>query len=222
MSTDLSRERETMASRCGHPVKASLTTRPVRRSRSAISSAGHPDGEGLDVGFRGTSRSGALTRSPFVIERIADTADVGLRLLQHRNVEKDQRLAQMMIGAEPADGTRRIADDAAGLAVENALSVGTRSDIDGIFQNAGNGPIVFGRHEQDSIRFPDTLAETHPVGRRRGLEVLVIKRQSAKRDNVELKRRRREPRSGLGNFQRKRLFAKAADDDGGAVRGCHE
>ena len=46
------------------------------------------------------------------LEELVGAADIGLGLLPHRHVQKHQRLPQVMVGAEAADGTGRYADHA--------------------------------------------------------------------------------------------------------------
>ena len=68
----------------------------------------------------------------FVVKEACGVSDVGFRLCHHRHIQENKRLAQMMIRAERAHGTRGHADDGGRLAVPCTLAVGTRPDIDGI------------------------------------------------------------------------------------------
>jgi len=57
----------------------------------------------------------------------------------------------MFGSADATERSRRVADDADRLAEERTLAVGTRSDIDGVLQNAGDRTVVFGCDEQDAV-----------------------------------------------------------------------
>ena len=64
---------------------------------------------------------GGFEMRSVVGEELVGAADIGLGLLHHRHVEEDQRLAQMVIGAEAADRAGRDADHGAGLASQTLL-----------------------------------------------------------------------------------------------------
>src|SRR5256885_12448382 len=68
---------------------------------------------------------------------------VGLGLLHRRNVQKHERLSQMMVGAEARERTRRDTDDRTGFPVEDAVALRPRRDIDRVLEDARNRPVVF-------------------------------------------------------------------------------
>src|SRR2546421_10784273 len=61
--------------------------------------------------------SRAVRQPAGFVEQFVCTADIGFGHLQRRHVEEDQRLTQMMVGAECADRARRHADDSCRLLV---------------------------------------------------------------------------------------------------------
>jgi hypothetical protein len=63
------------------------------------------------------------------IEELVDMANIGLRLLQGRHVEKHQRLPQMMIGAKGSDRARLATDDRTKLTVPDAASIRPGADV---------------------------------------------------------------------------------------------
>ena len=110
---------------------------------------------------RGTSRancfvSGFLKRA-VLVEQVAGAADVGLGLRQRRHVEEDQRLAQVVVGAEAADRARRADHHRRGLAAPRALPVRTRADVDRVLQHAGHRAVVFRGDEQHRVGLGDLL-----------------------------------------------------------------
>src|SRR6476659_2527857 len=55
--------------------------------------------------------AGAVVRQmAFGVEEVRGVADVGFGLLQRRHVEEDERLAEVVVGAEGAEGAGRDAD----------------------------------------------------------------------------------------------------------------
>ena len=118
-----------------------------------------------------------------------------------------------MIGAEPADASRRSGHDRRRLLVEHALAVGPRTDIDRVLEHARDAAVIFGAAEQDSVRFGDLLAEADPLLGRVRVEVLVVERQVA-----DLDHRAVEIVGAQGTDRPRDLavdapLAKAADDD---------
>src|ERR1700722_9933622 len=71
-----------------------------------------------------------------VVEGIADAVQVDLRLLHDRPRDTRQDVLQGLGGADAAERTGRVADDAGRLAVEGAFAVGARSDVDRVLQYA--------------------------------------------------------------------------------------
>src|ERR1700741_3432834 len=54
------------------------------------------------------------------VEKLVDAPDIGFWLRHSRNVQKNERLPQMMVGSESADCTRRCTDHGTGLAAPYA------------------------------------------------------------------------------------------------------
>ena len=94
-----------------------------------------------------------------------------------------------MIRAETAERSNGGADDGAGFAIPRALPVGTRTDIQGVLQDAGDGAIIFGRHEEHGVGGFDPFAKLDERGRRALIEVLVVVRQVTDLDELELNAR---------------------------------
>ena len=60
--------------------------------------------------FARNARVRVVRELAVLVEHLGRAADVGLRLVHRRHVQEHQRLAQVVVGAEAADGARRIAD----------------------------------------------------------------------------------------------------------------
>ena len=104
-------------------------------------------------------------------------SEVHLGLLHGRDVEKHERLAQMVIGTETSDRARQGTDDRAGLSVQHALPVISGANVQGVLERGLNGAIVLGRHEQNRVRARDAIAKLRPLGRRLVVQVLIVKLQ---------------------------------------------
>ncbi|MDT4873666.1 hypothetical protein FQZ97_1089220 [compost metagenome] len=90
-----------------------------------------------------------------------------------------------MVGTKTTDGARRSTDHRARLATQATLAVGTRADVDGVFQRCRYRAVVFRRDEQQSVGRAHLLAES-AVGCRRGnIDVFVVERQLADLDDVQ-------------------------------------
>ncbi len=114
---------------------------------------------------------------------VGDMAEIGLGLLHHRHVEEHAGLADLVVGAEAADASRRGGDDRRRLLVEHALAIGPRADVDRVLEHAGNAAIIFGADEQHAVGRGDLLAEAGPLLGRIAVEVLVVERQVADLDH---------------------------------------
>src|SRR5579872_3222192 len=68
------------------------------------------------------------------IDELVDSADIRLRLLHDGHVQINKALAELMVGAESADGARGHADNRRRFAAVDALSVGTRANVDGVLE----------------------------------------------------------------------------------------
>ena len=90
-------------------------------------------------------------------------ADIGFRLPHGRYIQKHERLPEMMIGAEGSDRTRRAADDRTGLAVPDAASIGSGTNIQCILKNTRHRSVVFGGDEQHRTSGLKALAEGGPL-----------------------------------------------------------
>src|SRR6476661_5590464 len=156
-----------------------------------------------------------LEASGLIEAVVADVAEISLRLLHHRHVEKHAGLTDLVVGAEPADAAGRGGDDRGGFLVPHALPVGTRTDVDRVLQHAWNAAIIFRRHEQNAVGRANLLAKAKILlgllGKR--IEVLVVEGQIADLDHraVEVVAPQRADRAG--DLAVDAAFAKAADDD---------
>jgi hypothetical protein len=104
------------------------------------------------------------------IEELVNTAKIGFGLLHGRHVQENERLPQMMIGAEGPDRARRAADDRTRLAVPDTASIRPGTDIQRILENGRHRSVIFRRDEQHCVSGLDALAERGPWrGRRDGL-----------------------------------------------------
>ena len=112
-----------------------------------------------------------------LIEQLVGETEVRFGLLHSREVQKHERLPQVMIGAEASYRARRRADDRAGFAVPHALPIRSGPDVQGVLESSRNGAIVLGRHEQDRVATRGALAERRPLGRRLVVEILIVKLQ---------------------------------------------
>jgi hypothetical protein len=133
-----------------------------------------------------------------------------------------QNLLQMLGCTDTTKRARRIADDANRLAEERALSVGARSDVDGVLQYAGNRAVVFRGDEQNALRRLQFFAESHPIGRRRRFQILIEKGDAVQGHDAGLDCVRRQFSQGIGDLEREALFAKAAGNDDDIVGVGHE
>ena len=77
------------------------------------------------------------------IKKISRSADVGFRLLHRGHVQKHQSLTQVMVRTECAQRAGRYADDRAGFAIPRIAPIGTRGDVQRIFETARHGAVVF-------------------------------------------------------------------------------
>src|SRR4051812_45928022 len=88
-------------SACGpRPTASPPSTTSAPELRSSLD----PCREGLHDLAEELFRLVALERA-VVVEHLADAADIGFGLLQHGHVEEHERLAQVVVGAEAADGS---------------------------------------------------------------------------------------------------------------------
>jgi hypothetical protein len=84
--------------------------------------------EPLDLGLLDGAR---------LVEEVAGPADRGLGLLQHRHVEKDERLAQAVVRAETADRPRRRRDHCCGVRDQALLPGGRDATSTAFFRTPG-------------------------------------------------------------------------------------
>jgi hypothetical protein len=98
----------------------------------------------------------------------------------------------MVIGSEAAYRARGCTHDSAGLAIPDTLAIGTRSDVDRVFQGCRNGSIVLRRDEQHRSSGANTLSEGGPRLGRICVVVLIGERELADLDDFRLQRRRRQ------------------------------
>src|ERR1700754_4162048 len=100
------------------------------------------------------------------IKELVDAAEISFGLLHGRHVQKNERLPQMMIGAEGPDRARRAADHRPRLAVPDAASIRPGADIQCILENGRHRAVIFRRDEQHGVSGLDALAERGPWRRR--------------------------------------------------------
>src|SRR3954471_15712586 len=165
----------------------------------------------VDIGLEHRLQ-GLLGQAAVGIEGVAHPVQIGLRLLHDRAGNARQDVLESLGGTDAAERARRVRDNADRLAVERALAVGPRGDVDGVLQNARDRAIVFRRDEDDAVRLLDLFAKRQPIGRRRALEVLVEERDAGRRDDLELERSRRELGERMSDLQREAVLAQAAGD----------
>lgn len=146
------------------------------------------------------------------IEEVFGGADIGLRLRHGRDIETDKCLAKMMVGAKSADGTRRDRHHGGGLLAPDALAGGPRSNVERVLQCAGDGAIVFGRDEEQSIERCDALPKLDPFGRRIDFAIFAVEREVIECDELELEGWRREADQRVGHFSIVRIFAQTTDE----------
>ena len=186
----------------------------------SLRQAGLPDParKGVDEGAE--EGLGVFHRDPaLIVEQGEPAADIGFRLLQHGHVEEDQRLAQVMVGAEAADRARRDAHHRRRLLRPDAAAVGAGADVDGVLQDAGYRAVVFGRDEQNGVGRGDRFAEPGPGLRRAGrFEVFVVMGQITDFDDIEFEVSGCQPRQLERCLAVDRVLAQAADDHGDLVR----
>src|SRR5258707_10862543 len=112
-----------------------------------------------------------------LIEELVGMTDIGFGLLHGRHVQKHERLPEMMIGAEGSDRARRAADDRTRLAVPDAASIGSGTNIQCILENGRHRLIIFWGDEQHRVGGLNALTKRSPWrGRRVGLKILVVKK----------------------------------------------
>src|SRR5437588_2059594 len=158
---------------------------------------------------------------PRIAEHLGGAANVSLGLRHGRNVEENERLAKMVIGAEGADDARREAENCPRLAVPRALAVRPRCDVDRVFEHAGHRAVVLRRHEQHRVGLLDAALEVFCLLRRVGVEVLVVMRHLPDFDDLELQRRRCHRDHRLGHLAIEGLLAETADGDRYITGGSH-
>ena len=144
---------------------------------------------------------------------VGDMAEIGFGLLHHRHVEEHAGLPELVVGAEPADAAGRGGNDRRGFALPHALPIGTRADVDGIFEPAGDRAVIFGGDEQHPVGGGDLFAEADPFGRRAGLHILVEQRQIADLDDGAVEFVAGDAAHRLGDLTVDAVLAQRTDDD---------
>src|SRR5690348_10349948 len=100
-----------------------------------------------------------LRQFALLVEGVADAVQIGLGLAHDRSGNARQDVLQSLGCADAAERPRGVGDDADRLAEERAFAVGPRADIDRVLEHARDGAIIFGRHEDDAVRFLQLLAK---------------------------------------------------------------
>src|SRR5579859_618386 len=128
-----------------------------------------------------------------------------------------------MVSTEAADRAWRHSYDGGGLFAPDAVAIGTRADVDGVLQHAGDGAVVLWSDEEHGVRRSDLVAEGDPGGVRLALvvEILIVEGEMANLDDLEAQRFRGQGDKGIGRLAVKGALAQAADDHGDVVDTCH-
>ena len=113
-----------------------------------------------------------------------------------------------------AECARRRSGDGGRLAVPRVLAVGARTPVYRVLEQSGNGTVVLRRHEQQAVGGGDLRLEAHHAARELAFEVLIVERQIADRDEIELRLVGAEPRKRVRELAVDGFAAIAADDDG--------
>src|SRR5262249_7593807 len=150
---------------------------------------------------------------PVRIDAFAKRPEVRFRLLHRRHVEVGQRLAQVVIGAEAADGADRAADDSRPFAFPGALAVRARRDVDGVLEHARHRAVVLRRDEQHRVGRLDLALERDPRRRRFAFDVLIEKRQLGDLDDLPLERGRGDRDERVSDLAIEGFLAETSDDD---------
>ena len=141
------------------------------------------------MNFFTNSRVPSFVELAAFVEQFRGAADIGFRLLHHRDVEEDERLAQVMVRAEPADRAGRDADHRARLAGPRALAVRPRADVDRVLEHARHRAVVFRRDEKQRVGAFHFGRESRPRrGRIAFVVVFVVERELSDLDDLEVER----------------------------------
>ena len=74
------------------------------------------------------------------------------------------------------------------LAGQLGLRIGARGPIERILDHAGHAMIIFGRGNDNAVRFANGGTQSGDRGRRRvGIQILIIKRQIIEREDAQLR-----------------------------------
>jgi hypothetical protein len=95
-------------------------------------------GEGVDILLKHLLQ-GFLGEVALVVERVPYHGQIGLGLPHDRTGNARQDVLQTLGRVDAAERPRRIGDDAGRLAEERTLAIGTRRDIDGVFERLYSG-----------------------------------------------------------------------------------
>src|SRR5271168_585357 len=123
----------------------------------------------------------------------------------------------MLLRQGTADRARRSAGNEAWFAGPNALAVGPRAPIDGVFQHRRDRTVMFRRDNQHAVGVADLVLVAHHFGRQVAFVILVVHRQVVDADEftgAELYQR-------LGELAVDRFTAVRADDHGDLGRVGH-
>ena len=120
----------------------------------------------------------------------------------------------MSLRERRADGARRCSGNGGRLSTPGVLAIRAGAPVYRVLEQGGNGAVVLGRHEQQPIGCDDLRLEAHDALRQFGLEILVIERQVADRNELELCPVGAEARQRMRELGVDGFAAIAADDDG--------
>jgi len=128
----------------------------------------------------------------FLIKAIHCVADQYLGLVDWEHIEIHENLPQMILRTRSPDASCGCTHDRGRFTIPGAVTVGTRSPINRIFQYTGHGPIVFRRNKQNSIRLTYLFFQLRDFSRRILLLVLVKRRNAIKLERFDSCAFRRE------------------------------
>src|SRR5271163_1848666 len=148
------------------------------------------------------------------VEQFVRAADIGFRLRHRGDVQKHQRLPQMMVSAESADTARRGADDRTWLTAPCVLATRPGADIDSVFQDRWHRAVILGRHEKNCVDRADAFTKRRPFRRRFLIAVLIVDRQLPYIDEAEFQSLGCHFHEGLSHLAIDRIFPEAADEHG--------
>src|SRR5262249_4041299 len=115
-------------------------------------------GEGFELLLKQGTRRLVLQLARLFVEFCGAAADKDFRLVEGERVQKHHHLAQVVLNPRSTQGTGRGRLNGQGLAGEWLIGQ-ARDPVDCVLQSTGQGEIVFGRAEDDTVSGPDRIRE---------------------------------------------------------------